>query len=270
MTVLRNEMYELTRDDFERLVTREFAFIHEELAFPPPLFWEFADTFYVSFEDDQVRCVTWCSKRDDSVWTYVERLLLGCGIALDTANAVLGSPLEYPPDTGWYWTRQDVEARVALEASILHAHLPILRGDEVSIFDEFGGATTPDSVQIDDSVATFPRRCAERFRFLADEYGLTPEIDGMGSTMLYRGTPISVRIALLLQSYEHESEPEPTVAVEIANSPQGKVPPPYLDSEELEIADREGPFSSEYLEHAFDEVERELRKRIARTEGARR
>jgi hypothetical protein len=262
LTILHDELYELRRHDFERLVDLQFAFMQKEFGFPPPLFWEFADTLYVSFENDQVRSVTWCGKREDSVWTYVERLMLGRGIGLDTANAVLGSPFDYPPDTGWYWTHQEVEARVALEASILHAHLPILIGDDLSLFEEFGGVTQPDSVLIDDPVATFPRRCAERFRFLGNEYGLSPELDGMGSTVLYRGTPVSVRIALLETSYEHESEPEPTITAEIANSPHGKIAPLHRDSVDLEIGDRQGPFSTEYLEQAFDEVERELRERL--------
>jgi hypothetical protein len=124
-------------------------------------------------------------------------------------------------------------------------------------------------VGIDDPVARFPRSCAKRFRFLEQEYGLKSELDGMGSAVLFRGAPVSVRIALLEESYEHENEPEPTVIAEILNSPEGLVPPPFIDSEELEIADRTGSFSPAYLESALDEVERELRRRLPSNRSGR-
>jgi hypothetical protein len=256
------EMFELTRSEFERLVGADFAFLIEEFAFPAPLFWEFADTLYVSFENERLRTVTWCSKRDDSVWTWVERLSIGRGIGLDTVNSLQDSELDYPPDTGGYWTRNELEGRLALEASILRAHLPVLLGQDESLFHEYGGATKADSIALDDPIGTFPRQCTERFRFLEREYGLAHELDQMGSGVLYRGDPLSVRIVLLETSYEHESEPEPTLSAEIVNSPQRKVPPPFIDAIELEISDRTGSFTPSYLERSFDEVEKGVRSRL--------
>lgn len=257
------DIHELSRLEFEELVQQNFEFL-VGAGFPFPLFWEFADTLYVSFENRILRTVTWCGRREDSVWTNVERLDIRRGIGLDTANSVLESPFEYPPDTGSPWSAEWVCARVGLEAAILRAHLPTLVGSDVSIFHEYGSASSPDFVAVDDVVATFPRTCADRLRFLEDEYGFKRELDSMGAAVLYRGVPISVRVSLLDTAYENEDEPQPTLMAEIAKSPEGRVPPFMFDSEEVEISDRRGPSSDTYLETALREVELELRRRLPR------
>jgi len=247
---------ELSIDEFAEIAAREFSFLIEELGFEEPLVWEFAGTLCASFERGDARVETSCGEREAYVWTTIECLDLGKLLGLDSLAALRGDG-EYPSSMDDNWTRGAPRRRLALEAKILRRHLPAALGDR-SLFAQHGGEIRPEAVSLDDPVETFPRRCSERFGWLERECGLRRELDWMGSAVLYRGDPVSVRISLLETSYEHEDEGHPTLMAEFLDSPGGVVPP-LFEAEESFEPEREGPFSVEYLERAFGEVEHELR-----------
>jgi hypothetical protein len=251
---------ELSRNEFEVAAATEFEFLVRDHGFDGPTTWEFADTLYCSFERGDAYVRTWCGKRESDIWTVIERVDLGRLIALDTLAALRGDD-RYPPFMGTRWSCPDFADRLRLEAGLLREHLPaVLDAAGEPLLNDFGSEAHAEAIAVDSPYALFARRCRERLSFLEDELGLDRELTEMGSGYLYRGARTSVRVVLMEVAYEQEDEAAPTVTAEILDTSTGAIPPLHFDSEEVEIADRDGPFSPDYLERALDDVERGLRR----------
>jgi hypothetical protein len=255
----RGTFIELDLRGFRQTVEREFSYLTSDYGFPPPLFWEFADMLFASFEHGDVRVEMWCGKREAEVWSVVERLAVGRSIGLDSLHASRSDEPAYPPSMGDAWVDGEPDRKIRLEATILKQHLDVINDREPTLFESLGGPLQPEAVALDDPVGTFARRCLERFRFLEQELGLEPELVDFGSGVLYRGAHTALRIRLLQTCYEHEDEGDETLYAELITLIDGKLPPPYAEPVELDIGDRSGPFSAAYLEDAFSAAERQIR-----------
>jgi hypothetical protein len=194
------------------------------------------------------------------VWTLLQHLTLDRQLGLDSFHYSHLREPEYPPSMGGTWESfGELRARLALEARILRANFPALR-EQPAIFEDGGIPVRTEAIRLDDPVQTFPKRCSDRFGFLSDDFGLRREFEDE-STVLYIGADRAIRITLLETSYAHEEDAHPTLEAELAPviGAGGELPPYGDDVVELDITERSGPFTRDYLEKALDELESILR-----------
>jgi len=257
----------VTAEEFEAAYRRAFRFLEAEYAFASPLFWQFAGTLYASHENDHVRVVTWCPTTDSDVWTYIQRVEDAASLGLDTVEAFgRRDETEYPHGAGEPWSPGELDERLALEARLLRTYAgDLLRGD-LSLVDKTEGpvgeaARHVDAVRVDDLEERFGLECMRRFRFLETEYGLEPELAGMGSTVVFRNDDAAAVFELLDTANEDEDEAAPQLSLRITPIIDGLVPPLWDDVYWAEFEyEREGPFTREYLDASFARAERDLRQ----------
>jgi hypothetical protein len=255
---------ELARRDFEQIISADFAFLADDFSLIGPLFSEFGGLYYAIWEGADSRVMVWCSSREDDVWTFVQRIGSWRTVGLDTADDILGND-GYPPSGSW---SDPIEDRLRLEARILRRNADSLLLADESIFDEAGSPIVADVVELDDPSATFPRRCSDRFKFLEEEFGLVREFAGHGGSVIWRGPSRAVQISLNDTLYEwEEDEGSPAVYAELIELEDGRLPV-FADAlDELEIPERTGPFTVDYMERAFDDLEVLLREREGMLRG---
>jgi len=251
---------EIAGDEFKAAIESEFPFAEHPSA--QLLYWDFADMHYVAAETPTWRVVTWCGKREDCVWTRVERLDVDRALGLDTVASLRGDD-SYPPSTGGSWTSRDFADRIALEGKLLRTHLGACL-DATDVFESEGSALEADALLLADPEAVFIRGCLGRFAPLEVEWQLARELDQMGSAVIYRGDSISFRICLLETSCDDEDDLDWSVDAELIET-SGTVIPPLFSGKDLEITPRSGPFTLDYLEESFDEIERKVRAQLERS-----
>lgn len=253
------EAVEISPKEFKAAVEREFPF--DEYSDATTFYWDFADMHYVATDLPTVRIQTWCGKREAEVWTSIERVDTGRTLGLDSLAALHGDD-SYPPSMSGSWTAAGFQERIRLEGALIRRHL-VASMDRIDVFESEGGDAEPDAVSLDDPLVHFVRRCTEYFDPLGEEFGLACEYDQMGSGLLYRSDPTSVRICLLETASEDE-ELDWSVVAEVIDSPGNLVPPLFFGGEELDLAEREGRFSLDYLERSLADAEKRARAELTR------
>lgn len=246
---------EISSERFRTAVEREFPF--DEYGDAPTFYWDFADMHYVATDLAKARIQTWCGKREAEVWTSIEHLDLGRTLGLDTL-AALNSDDSYPPSMSGSWTAPDFGERIRLEGALIRRHLAASL-DRANVDEWNAGGAKPDAVSLNDPVVPFIRHCTERFDSLAAEFDLVREYDQMGSGVLYRGDPTSIRICLLETASEDDDDADWSVVAEVVESPGNVVPPLFLGGEELELTERSGRFSLDYMKRSLAEAEAKAR-----------
>jgi len=127
--------YRLTRDDFERVVDREFAFLRDA-GFGGAAVERRDDGFLAGFDRADLGVRVHCDLDCEDMMTVVARPLLGRELLLETIHALNVGDSRYPSGGGGSWRSLEAfEERLALEATLLRENLPAAAGND-ALYEE--------------------------------------------------------------------------------------------------------------------------------------